>query len=627
MRTFLLLLRVTVGMTRLGYRFLTGHPLSGQRKTDATFWRPARHSLDPSGTALRWEMMRGAARLAWRLGGLYVLGLSSALLLLLGASSFVTLPWWMTPSVILWVHAVGGGTLLAGWAGRTYVKEYGYSIPSVGREESRLRLEWRRVEGRREWRREKVLPVSRSAALILGTHIPDRRAEDWVVIPRSYRESSGGPVEIRLPSSFTAADEGVKKRLISSVGHKLGMKSVVAQWQTEGSSPRVLLSVPPSPPTMVRMSDVEEFLRSTEEYRPFLGMSGDGVPLLAEMIDDSPHIALSAGPGAGKSTLAKLIIMQVLHWGWGVVVLDWKQTAAYSWLGGLSGVTYLTKIDQIHDMGVRIAEEIDLRKENGMAGRAKILVVRDEWNVTADLLMAYYQDLRSMAEPEDKKMMPVRSPALRGYAVLDFAGREYGVHDLCIAQRFSARIFNGNADIRECFQIKLMARYSPQTVKMLAPDIKPFPKKNNTPGRWAAVIGDEVSVIQVPLIENDEARAYALAGRQGPLFAFSSTVGSSGGQPSDMVHDQGNPLPLGVARGSGRVDARKLSEMVDALTPLNITLKILQHAAGGGDKGDPTFPSPFGGSPNKGYTYDFGAVQEWAKKRHAAQQTQQQIRG
>lgn len=623
--------RILFYVIRFAFRFVSGRTLSGERKTDATFLRPATRSLDPSHTALRWEMMRGASRMAWRMAGVYLLLiLPAGILLLRIAVEIGDIPRILYPGSVLLIHLLLIGSGTSAWVAIRLGREYGFSILILARtDEGSLRIHRHRIEGRREWSREKVLPVARAVSIILTVPIPDREAARWVTVPKTYQEPAGNPVEIRLPASFTGADEGVKKRLVSAVGHKLGMRSVSASWQTEGSAPRVLLSVPPEPPEDISFSDVADLLRRVEEYRPLLAMVGSGEVLHAEMIEDSPHIAVNAGPGAGKSTLAKLIIMQVMRWGWGVVVLDWKMTKAFSWLAGLPGVTYLSSIEDIHDMGIRIAQEIDIRKTSGMDGRARVLVVRDEWNVTADLLLAYWQDYRATLEPEERRTTPVKSPALRGYAVLDYAGREFGVHDLCIAQRFSARIFNGNADIRECFNIRLMARYSDQTRKMLAPDIKPFPKKSNTPGRWTIVAGSEVAVGQVPFVQNDEAREFALGGKECPLTPFSSSYGDTVRQRSNMRPTLGDQLPAQATTGSQdhlaaerhalpSVDARKLSDMVDALIPLGITLKVLRLAAGSDQNGDPAFPEPHGGSPNKGYTYDFQAVTEWARRRHAS---------
>jgi hypothetical protein len=619
----LLKIRALLWGARLAFRFVSGRPMSGERKTDATFWTPARHSLDPSGKALRWEMMRGAARAAWRMGVLYLLLL---LLIVLPASwifgRITTPPWWFSFSFLLWGHvSVIGGSILVYGARRT-LREYGALLPSWPRDEEteKRRLEWRRIEGRRDWRREKVLPVARVVSTIATVHIPDSKAEHWITIPKNYRD--GGVVQVRLPERFTGVDKGVQTRLVGAISAKLGVPHMSPSWALEGSNPSLHLVAPPQPPEKVLFSHpvIRRALEDWEECRPLLGLEGGDAPFYAEMEEDSPHIGLSAGPGAGKSTLIAFIAAQALHWGWGVIVIDWKQSGAFDWMGGLEGVTYISDIEKIHDMGIRLAEEVEDRKRNGMAGKAKVLVIRDEWNVTAPLLYDYWAIMRSTAEPDEKRTMPNRSPALSGFAVLDFAGREYGLHDLAVAQKFSARIFNGNADIRECFGIKLLARYTEQTRKMLAPDIKPFPRKSNTRGRWTVVIADQATVVQSPLCTDEELRAWAASGRENPKFPL-------GQAPTQLVEDReylGNvfrPDATGHSETSLHVNSPevglKLSELVDRLEPFGITLNILRNAAREDEKGDPDFPKPISGSPNKGYRYSPLRVTEWARKRNA----------
>lgn len=622
--------KVLFFLIRFTFRLLAGRNLFGPRRTDATFLKPATRQLDTNAPTLhRWEMQRGLSRSLWRMAGGYLLLLILILLLLRGVESIRELPWILRPSTLLLLHLSVAGIAGASFLLIRRARDYGYSIPTLRRDEEteKIRPALILIEGRRAWLQEKILPVSRSASVILGHSIPDRSAGRWVTVPKGYREPGGPAVEILLPTHFTGADANVQKRLERSVSAKLGIKNISARWETEGSSPRVLLSSPPEPPSIVSFSDVEDFLLRSEEYRPLMGLSGNGQALQAEMIEDSPHIAVSAGPGAGKSTLAKLVAMQALRWGWGVVVVDWKMTKAYAWMKDLPGVTYLSDLEDIHDFGVRVAQEVDIRKAAGMTGRANVLVIRDEWNAVAPMLMDWWFTYRAGLEPEEKKITPPRSPALQGYAVLDFAGREFGLFDFCIAQRFSARIFNGNADIRECFQIKCLARYSDQTRKLLAPDIKPFPKKNNTPGRWTIVAGEDVAVVQVPFIQNDEARRYALGGKQNPSSPFSSRYSPrppNSGHVTRTQEDQlggrsaapNSDLPVLEAEEVTSVDARKLSGMVDGLIPYGVTLDILRHAA---KDPDSAFPGAFGGNQFSGYTYDFEQVKEWARRRYASQ--------
>jgi len=248
-------------IVRFWFRFFSGRPLFGDRKTDATFWAPATRSLDPSGKALRWEMMRGASRAAWRCGGLYLLLLLAVSALLKLSSVFVSLPPQLRPSFLLLLHLSLACVISVSWFARRRMRDYGYSLPVIRREEDEegskhLRLTSYVVEGEKAWLTEKVLPLVRSTSIVLGHHIPERKATEWITVPRNYREPGGDPVEIRLPSTFTGADVNIKKRLISSVSSKLGMENTSATWQTEGSSPRVLISSPPEPPKLVRFADV-----------------------------------------------------------------------------------------------------------------------------------------------------------------------------------------------------------------------------------------------------------------------------------------------------------------------------------------------------------------------------------
>jgi hypothetical protein len=641
------------------YRFFLGRPMDNVVRTDATFWHRG-----TKGYPSRWLRLAGWERLVVRLACLYLLAWLVVILAAAGVAWLV--PWagakigktWAEPAwtqtfawwrVLLWHIGVLVGLTVPVLI-YVRVRDYGFQVhvPVLdvvrvpARVPVRVHLDgWvpLEVQGRKVWELEHVRPVALAAARVLDLTVRPDNAREWVEVPRNFRDPEGDPVVVRLPANFVP-DKGTQDRLVKAVGARLGMSDPVASYLLAGGAPRLELSAPQEPPTLITYADVLDLLLAAEEYRPLMGLTGKATALHAEMVADSPHIAVSAGPGAGKSTLAKLVAMQALRWGWGVVILDWKMTEAYDWAKGLPGVTYLTELEAIHDFGVRIAEEIDIRKRQGMKGRAKVLVIRDEWNITADLLMAYYQDLRQTADPEERKTMPTKSPALRGYATLDFAGREYGAHDFVVGQRLSARAFNGNADIRECFAIRCLARYSDQTKKMLVGNMKPFPKKSNVPGRWTIVAGEDVAVVQVPLITGEEAREYALGGKPNPSTPLTSSYYpeelDATTQRHNVDHGLGDqlrtdatpartPIALPAVPATDILppaDPRKLSDMVDALEPLGITHNVLRNAARADEKGDPNFPAPVDGNQFQGYRYDFHMVREWARKRHAERQAQ-----
>lgn len=614
------------GSLRPLYRFLLGRPMDNIIRTNATFWHAA-----TEGYPSRWLRLPGWKRAAIRVLALYVLvsALGSGLAYLLGVS--------LTPFLVANLTALGTPVCLL--LAARLVRDYGIRImvPVFGLNRARLRFEgwgsWE-IEGRKHWDRQVIQPLAAAVAGVLGTAYRPAHAGRWVQVPRGFREPNGSPVSIHLPLGFTGADRGTCDRLVRTVSARLGLRDPEVRWELEGDAPRVLLSAPPVPPRLVTYADMARHLEASQEYRPVLGLAARGSALCAEMIADSPHIALSAGSGAGKSELVKLIVMQALRWGWGVVILDWKEVSQ-EWAEGLPGVRIVRDIGDIHEWLVRLGEDLETRKRSyrqdpTLPGRSKVLVVYEEMNITADLLAAYWQDLRSTEpDPEVRRSMPLKSPALRAQNALIFGGRQFGIHLLCSAQRFSARVMQGNADLRDNFGIRLMARYFKATVAMLAPDIKPFPKAPSNLGAWVAVMHGDAVVFQAPLIATEEAREYALGGVENPDHPLTVSHGTPltyrQGMDSELGESLGHdPAPalagtvVGMEHTFTSIDKRRLSDMVDGLAHLGITLDVLRNEV----KRDPMFPQPIGGSPNRGWEYDFAAVLEWARKRHARQQAE-----
>lgn len=630
---------------RFAYRFLTGRPLDGIRRTDAIFLRPARNSLDPSGYASWWSRLAGWQRLAYRLAFLYVFAWSLALLLAAGIRRIYPVGWaermtWESVLIrhLVWSLALGVPVLIW-WT----VVQYGVRVrvPVLVLHRSGFRVwvtldgwvPWA-IEGRRTWERTYVRPLALAADSILGTYHRPAHARRWIQVPRTYRNTDGAPVVIRLPEGFTGADKGTMDRLVRAVSSRLGMRDPSVRWDLEGDRPRALFSAPPVPPSLVLFADIRDRLESAPEFAPVLGLAARESVLTGHMVDDSPHIAVSGGPGSGKSELIKGLAVQFLHWGWGLVVVDWKEVS-HTWAKGLPGVTYVSDVADIHDMFVRLGEEVDIRKaayRNGpdMGGRRKIAIICEEMNVTAELLVSYWETMRNTEwDPEVKRSMPRKSPAITAINTVNFAGRQLGMFIVYVAQRLSARATNGNADFRESFQIRLISgRSSGQTWKMLAPQIKPIPKMEPKPGRWCAVIGSDAVVFQATLITDEEAREFSLGGQENPTHPFATAIQTNVPNQRDPSTTLGDQLGSGPASPNQDaralhgdvlppVDARKLSDMVDGLAHLGITLNVLQHASKDPESG---FPGVYGGTPNRGYTYDYQAVAEWARKRHAARQ-------
>ncbi len=202
-RGMLASIRLTIGLVRLAYRFVSGRPMSGERKTDATFTRPATRSLDPSGTALRWEMMRGAARVAWRLAGAYWLSLLAALLVMYMLSLMsISAPWYLRPMPVLSLNLALFGVPALAWFMRRLIVNNGLTLTYPVRVETETSHAWQTrswevVTGRYSWEREVVLPLGRALASLLQLSPLDREIRQWLTVPRDFRNETGAPVEVR----------------------------------------------------------------------------------------------------------------------------------------------------------------------------------------------------------------------------------------------------------------------------------------------------------------------------------------------------------------------------------------------------------------------------------------------
>jgi hypothetical protein len=626
-------------------RFFTGRPMDNKRWTNATFWHPGSR-----GESSRWLRLAGYQRLLIRLALLW------SALLILPVTGLVLLEQWGLLLRIALAHLIALAPVLL-LRELLQLRERGVRLPlriaeqreeqvlsgeivepptpeELEAEETPAVKQWRMVwviEGQSTWRREVVEPVAMALSESLD-NVYREGDTDWITVPRNYLRPGGGKVEIMLPTGFAGGMEAKRRIIEKTAAAKLGMGKAVFDWQVSGRHPRLLLSMPPEPPAKALFKDYRELLEQvSEEYRPVLGVAAlqggarQGELVSAEMIDASPHIGLSCGTGGGKSMEARLVIMQALHWGWSVIILDWK-AESHEWSIGLPGVTYVTDIEAIHNMCERIGQEVDVRKalpKDERARRPRVMVIREEWNITSALLTAYWDNLRSTAEPDERRTMPRRSPAMTGCEALDFAGRSFGMFDFLIAQRMSNRVFNGNTDMRENFQIRLMSRYTPQTWAMLiGKEIKYIPKPKEL-GRWLVFAQNEITFVQGILTTEEEAREYAMGGVPNALSPFSSGALDSttqrrnvGTMQGDQVASDATPPPR---------EARSLRALADSLEPLGITYNMLRNAARSDSRGDPNFPAAAEGDQFSGYMYYVDEVRDWARVRIASEQAKKEI--
>ncbi|GAA2327613.1 hypothetical protein GCM10010170_003520 [Dactylosporangium salmoneum] len=362
-------------------------------------------------------------------------------------------------------------------------------------------------EAARRWYGEHLEPVLRWPG--------DRAMRAWWTLQRTCKPVTKRLEVFRRPGreygpriELTAATPYLtreQRQLISSiVGAKVPAGELVEVWDQVGAEVTARWTVRRRPPTAVGIDALLEHLPRLHEWEFFLGLGTGGAPIVLSLRDDSPHIAVSAGSGAGKSVLAQLVAVQVLARGGRVIILDRK--GSHRWALGLAGVDYCVKPAQMHDALVRAAAVADQRNSDAMHEDddwdpgPRTLVIAEELNATIGMLATYWADTRAKNEPK-------RSPAITAIGELLFMGRSAKYNVLAIAQMLTARAIGG-PEARENFGVRCLARYTTNAWKMLVPEAG-MPRASRTLGRWQIVIGGVATECQVAFLTRAQARAIA----------------------------------------------------------------------------------------------------------------------
>jgi hypothetical protein len=600
-------------LPRWVYRFLAGRPLDGKMRTDATWLHRGSTVLTPTGRATRWAHLPGWQRQAVRA---------------------------LVPVVLVAAVAVyrSHPTLTAAGAG------VAGAVVTV-RASRRARGRWRT----RRFRKVYLRPLARVLAPVLAipsfldidkwlTVSPDLAglaprlvkpmspAEMWMQghyatcvepvlrwlpdrIMRAYWWSSSrcqparsvldlfrkpapekGPrVEIQVPDRFVTED--MKKQVRQAVSAKLGLSDLVESWCQVGETATGTYTVKVRPPERVGLADIIDAILQCKEHELVAGLAAGGRVVTVSLDDDAPHIACSAGSGAGKSVLAMLFGVQVLRRRGRVLILDRK--GSHRWARGLDGVTYCTKPADMHAALVGTASLADARNAQAMEEEEdwdpgpRVFVIFEEMNATVSMLKTYWDGARGKSDPK-------LSPAIQAFRDIMYMGRSAKVNLFGVAQMLTANT-TGGPEARENFGVRCLARYTANNWKMLAPEC-PMPRKSKVRGRWQIVTAGEATETQVGFLLPHEARE--VAGMAAPA-SQPPQVTPELHSPSGAAPDQApaTPAPVGLA---------------EAIS--NGFLTISLESARSHRKRDEEFPKPVG---ERGIEklYDPAELQRWQEKK------------
>jgi hypothetical protein len=498
------------GLHRLTWRWFSGHHLDGRHRTNAGWFEPGTKVLHPTGRASRWAHKPRGHRALIRTG--CTLGVLLTLYGLLTARA-------ATVDALLMAGLVM--TILGIWAAVRAVQSW---------------------QHRRQW----VRPLH--VALTPYIDVPlAARPESWLTVPRGFSELDNAEIRIALPKGFHASAEA--RRTITDIAvNKLALEQASAEFRMSGREPVCVITTTVPPPNTVRFAELKPLMEAASPTAPVLGIGRARSIVTADLNSDSPHIAVSAGSGGGKSVLTRTVVTQGLHNGDVALMLDVKRISQ-RWAKGLPNIRYCRTTEEIHNALISLTPELDRRNdivdtlsdENGdlpdnVNIGPRFWLICEELNATAGRLAAHWRKIK----PKDG---PAVSPAIEALNDYLFMGRALKMHAIGIAQMLSAKA-TGGPEARENFAIRCLTRYTLNAWKMLVPEVWPMPAKTRHVGRWQIVAGGIAHETQVGFLTPAEAREWATSGIVTPFPALYEVV------DGELVEPAGEARPVAALTGS-----------------------------------------------------------------------------
>jgi hypothetical protein len=479
------------------YRCLNGDPLDGRLRTNATFFRPPTQALHPKAHASAWHWRPGWHRAAARVTAL-ALGAVTGYGLLAARTA--------TLAVLAAIAATAAG--LAAWrlyrGGRSWIRAIAWD-PDHPWESAwgAAIIPWRHYT---QYRRPLVLALTAE----LG------EAPRRVRIPL---DRSGATIGV--PASFTGADKG-KDGIARAVTAKLALEAAEPAWKLHGTSrPRVTYTLTRPPPGHLTWDDLAAEIASAKPDELVVGVGRRDQIIKVSLELDSPHFGIISGTGGGKSNLAAFWMIQRLRRGDIALFLDAKRFS-HPWAfkdmdaeyGLLPNVAYCRTVSDLHDAMCWLGVELDRRNavaERTINARGKVAgdvgprfwIPAEEMNLAHGALKQHYAEIRDKDDPK-------KSPAFTGLGAVSFAGRAVQMHLEPIGQMLRADVLGGG-DVRENIGVRMLTRYTQNSWKMQAGDI-PMPPPSRVPGRWQVIASGEVTEVQVPEVDMEQARELAVGG-------------------------------------------------------------------------------------------------------------------
>lgn len=323
---------------------------------------------------------------------------------------------------------------------------------------------------------------------------------EGLVVPRDYQDEQAR-VYVPLPNHHRVEHANQAHRLVAA---RLG-----GEWNHK-ISPRapylLTFSHRPAPPSLVTYEDVAEMIvHRGGMWTPLLGLGAEQEANRLNFNGDVVHLGISAGTGAGKSTVMRLLATQfAINGVTQQLGIDVKGDS-FEGCEHIPGMHIHNDYKQISSMWTAIHNmrlECDARREGKRGpkeGWDPIIIYLEEQNMFSRFTSQAWAELK---DKEDPKVCPVWNDI----EFLMFMGRSFNVRLVAAYQKMTtASIGGGDAarggEIRSQFGNRLLARFDSSAWDMLV-GTRPRGQSSDIPGRWLLVPNSGTArQVQIPMFE------------------------------------------------------------------------------------------------------------------------------
>ena len=465
-------------LSRRGRRFLSGAPMDGRHRTDATFFQPPTKALDGRSHRSWWWW-----RVGWHRGGIRVAAVT--VLVALAYGLLVA----RTDVLIALALAVVAAVTLAGcYTGRgirSWVRACTWDQARPWRSAwaaltlpARHHLYYRR-------------PARQALPVVLGG--PPRRLR----VPIDRRGFTIGLTAAQL------ADRTAHAAALTVVSTVLALEAPDTATRLHGRRPQLTGTQSEPPPPAPHYGDLTAAITSQSRSTLTFGL-GKGGKVMQARYSDSPHLAVPGLSGGGKSNLIALLALQELMRGALIIILDPKGDS-HLWAINLPNVIYCVEPEEITAALAWLGRERGRRATTSRVSASsdgidrstpgiRIIVVAEEMNIGTPALKAWWQATRTKEDPKE-------SPAFWGLREVACAGRSQDIHAWIVAQMLSAASTGvSDSTIRSQAGIKAMLKWDLPGWNMAVGKNIPMPPPVKTPGRIQLVTDDTPRDVQVPYL-------------------------------------------------------------------------------------------------------------------------------